>query len=420
MSKTDRIKPSTPRVASFPQNVEELCEALPHVTPHEGAGLLLLNNPADAAKALQTINPSVAAPILDELSVNDRDLIARAAPTAVGEQWQRNATYDRGTIGRVMRPAYAVFERGIKIGDAVEKLRGLVKEFFITYAYVVDDNQKLLGVVTMRELLFADREADISSVMIEKPYAVPASQRMQDTLDELVRMHLPVYPVVSDDGVLVGEVRGQSMFENQKMAISAQLGSSVGVGKEEKLTTSILTSLRLRHAWLQVNLLTAFIAGAVVSLFEGTIAQVVVLAAFLPVLAGQAGNTGAQALAVVIRAITLGDLKPGMTMRVLRKEMILGTLNGLFVGVVAGLVMFGYAILAGAEQSPVVLALVVLTAMVGSCLLSGLSGALIPIMLKRFGVDPATASSIFLTTCTDIAALGLLLILASIFVVSAT
>jgi magnesium transporter len=414
---SDTIKPSTPRVAAFPQNVEELRDALPHVTPHEAAGLLLLHEPADAAKALQAVNPSVAAPILDELSAEDRDSIARAAPKPVGEQWQRNASYPRNTFGRVMRPAFAVFDQNLTIQQTVEQLRELVKDYFITYAYAVDEHRKLVGVVTMRELLFADRDQPLTSIMIPNPYAVKASDRMEDTLDELVRMHLPVYPVVSDDGTLVGEVRGQSMFENQKLAISAQLGAAVGVGKEEKLTTSLLTSLRLRHAWLQVNLLTAFVAGAVVSLFEDTIAQVVVLAAFLPVLAGQAGNTGAQALAVVIRAITLGDLQPGMTARVLRKEMILGTLNGLFVGVVAALVMFGYAILAGAEQSPTTLALVILAAMVGSCLLSGLSGALIPILLKRFGVDPATASSIFLTTCTDIAALGLLLLLASIFVV---
>ncbi|WP_428388035.1 magnesium transporter [Mucisphaera sp.] len=417
MPPESKIKPGNPRVAAFPQNVHQLIDTLAHVTASEGAGLLVLEAPADAAKALQTINPSVATPILASLSPNDLDAIARAAPDPVAKQWRLNLTFDEGTVGRVMRPAIAIFKEGTAIAEALAKLQDLVKEFFITYAYVVDEHDKLTGVVTMRELLFADHAADVTSIMIRKPFKVEASHKLSDLLDELVKMHLPVYPVVSDEGVLLGEVRGQAMFENQKVAISAQFGSTVGVGKEEKLTTSLMTSLRLRHPWLQVNLLTAFIAGAVVGLFEETIAQVVVLAAFLPVLAGQAGNTGAQALAVVVRAITLGDLKPGMTLQVLRKEMILGMFNGLLVGIIAGLVMLGYAIIAGAEQSPIVLALVVLGAMIGSCLLSGLSGALIPIMLKRLGVDPATASSIFLTTCTDIAALGLLLFLAAMFVV---
>jgi magnesium transporter len=203
------------------------------------------------------------------------------------------------------------------------------------------------------------------------------------------------------------------MFEAQAFAISAQAGSMVGVEKEERLATPWQRSLRLRHPWLQLNLLTAFVAGGVVSLFQGTIDRVVVLAVFLPVLAGQSGNTGCQALAVALRGITLGDLKKGHERTLVLKEALLGMLNGSLVGLSAGLGMY---LLARSESNPqaATLGFVVFVAMIGSCITSGIFGALVPLTLKRLGADPATASSIFLTTATDVVSMGLLLGLATL------
>jgi magnesium transporter len=190
----------------------------------------------------------------------------------------------------------------------------------------------------------------------------------------------------------------------------------VGVQKEEHATTDWHRSFRMRHPWLQINLVTAFVAAFVVSLFEDTIAQVVVLAAFLPVLAGQSGNTGCQSLAVTIRGLTLHEFKPGVFRKVLAKETLLGILNGAVVGLVAAAAMIAYAIYAGADQ-PVVLGLVVFLAMTGACVASGMTGVLVPLTLQRLGADPATASSIFLTTATDVVSMGLFLWLAKLLVI---
>jgi magnesium transporter len=189
----------------------------------------------------------------------------------------------------------------------------------------------------------------------------------------------------------------------------------VGVEKEERLATPWPRSLRFRHPWLQLNLFTAFLAAAVVGAFQGTIDRLVVLAVFLPVLAGQSGNTGCQALAVTLRGLTLGELRRGDASRLVAKEALLGLLNGALVGVTAGL---GMLLVARAQGQPEALALglVVFAAMVASCVVSGLAGALIPLTLRRLGADPATASSIFLTTATDVASMGLFLSLATLFV----
>ena len=145
--------------------------------------------------------------------------------------------------------------------------------------------------------------------------------------------------MVDADRHVIGVVRGWRLFERQAIEISAQSGQMVGVDKEERLYTGIWTAFKMRHPWLQVNLLTAFAAGFVVSLFEGTITQIVALAAFLPILAGQSGNTGCQALAITLRGMTLGDLNHYPVRKLIAKELTLGAMNGLLTGIVAGLAM---------------------------------------------------------------------------------
>ena len=203
--------------------------------------------------------------------------------------------------------------------------------------------------------------------------------------------------------------------ESEAFEITAQAGSMVGVDKEERISTPMLQSFKFRHPWLQLNLLTAFLAGGVVAMFQGTIDRLVILAAFLPVLAGQSGNTGCQAMAVTLRGITLGEIKPGDGKALVFKEGLLGAMNGAPIGVIAGVAMY---VTANAQHSPnsIMLALVTFLAMVGACMVSGISGAIVPLTLKRYGADPATASSIFLTTSTDIVSMGLLLGLATVMV----
>jgi magnesium transporter len=230
-----------------------------------------------------------------------------------------------------------------------------------------------------------------------------------------VTIHFPEYPVVDAGNRLIGILRGQALFQQQAFELSAQPGQMVGVEAEERLATPWHRSLRFRHPWLQLNLLTAFAAAAVVGAFQETVDRTVLLAAFLPVLAGQSGNTGCQALAVTLRGMTLGELRAGRSAGIARKEMLLGLLNGALVGVTAGAGMFAYASWQG-NPAAMSLAIVVFLSMVLACIVSGLAGALIPMALKRLGSDPATASSIFLTTATDVVSMGTFLALATVLV----
>jgi magnesium transporter len=383
--------------------------------PRDAAALLSQATPQEAVEALQAINPAVAQDILEDMSKDSRGRILAAAAPSQRTQWLANQQYEEDTIGRLMEPPTAVFRPDQTIDATVEQVRELVKTALVTYGFVVDADQRLLGIITMRDLLLCAHEARLEDVMLRDVFFLTPETELPEAMKQVVRRHFPVYPVCDASGRLLGQVRGQAMFEEQAYEISAQAGRMVGVDKEERLTTPWQRSLKFRHPWLQLNLLTAFIAAAVVGLFQGTIDRLVILAAFLPVLAGQSGNTGCQALAVALRGMTLGELQPGRERALVMKEALLGLLNGALVGVTAGLGMY---ITASLQEHPaaVTLALIVFCAMIGSCVVSGISGALIPLTLRRLGADPATASSIFLTTATDVASMGLFLTLATLLV----
>ncbi|MGC4013061.1 MAG: magnesium transporter [Luteolibacter sp.] len=319
------------------------------------------------------------------------------------------------TVGELMSPPVGVFRRDMTVAETIESLREMTRAAFITYGYVTDEDGRLEGVVVMRDLLLATPQTKLGDIMLKDVFSLRETTPMPEALKAALSKHYPVYPICDAEGRLKGLVRGDTLFAEQVVEISAQAGSMVGVEKEERLATPIPRSLKLRHPWLQINLLTAFLAAAVVGCFEDTINHFVILAVFLPVMAGQSGNTGCQALAMALRGMTLGDVKKGKERTLILKEATLGFANGLLVGITAGIGMFIYATMQK-NGHPLLMGGIVMMAMTASCVISGLSGALIPLALKRLGADPATASSIFLTTATDIASMGIFLSLAKALV----
>ncbi|WP_290537992.1 magnesium transporter [Alcanivorax sp.] len=315
------------------------------------------------------------------------------------------------TIGELMTPVTATLPESTTVAEALAFMVKSADVTEISYIFATQDD-RLVGVVGMRDLILSKPSEVLSDIMVREPFAFEQDTLVKDAVSEVLYRHYRMYPVVDEQQRVVGEVRGWKLYERIATELSAQAGSQYGVAKEEQINTPVLAAFRMRHPWLQVNLVTAFAAAFVVGMFESTITQIVALAAFLPVLAGQSGNTGCQALAITLRGITLGQMKGYPVSKLLRKEILLGALNGAAVGVIAGLAMFAYA-LATDAASPTMLGIVIFIAMIGACVGSGIFGVTVPLVLKRFGADPATASSIFLTTFTDIIGMGLMLFLAT-------
>lgn len=389
-------------------HIRRLVSATLRRAPADAAALLAREDDDTAAQVLRVLSPNFALKVLRAMPPERRDRVLPRDQDYLSQRFELSRHYPRDSVGWFMEPPVAVFPASMSAYAAIEKIRVYAEQQLITYAFVTDRDNHLLGVVIMRDLMLARPDAKLDEVMIADPFFLTPETKVTEAVQAMVRRHYPVYPVCDPEGRLIGLVQGYAMFEEYAVAVSAQAGRMVGVEKEERFSTPWPTALRYRQPWLQLNLLTAFLAAAVVGVFESTIERVVALAVFLPVLAGQAGNTGSQALAITLRSMTLGQCPPSEQGRMLAKESLLGVVNGALVGIPAALGMWIYAASSGAAH-PVLLAIVVFMSMVVSCVASGASGVLVPMTLRRFGADPATASTIFLTTATDVVSIGLLL-----------
>lgn len=372
-------------------------------------------DPVKAAELLGIEPQSSIHHLLAQLPTERALLIASHLPgTATRGEAETTALVSgiEGTVEKLMSPPLGVLPLDTTVAGALDYIVHLREVSSITYIYVVDEVSHLMGVVAMRDLLLASPAQTLGEIMTVEPFAFSPGTNMPEAVNAALKRHYRLYPVVGKNNKLIGLVFSWKLFEYVATEISVQSGSMVGLDREERVTTSILQAFRMRHPWLQVNLLTAFAAAFVVGMFEDTIARIVALAVFLPVLAGQSGNTGCQALAITLRGLTLGELGDYPVRKLLHKEIALGAMNGFAVGLVAALAMWLYASYSGTEQ-PFLLAFVVLIAMVGACIGSGIFGVLVPLTLRRMGADPAMASSIFLTTFTDILGMGLMLFLAT-------
>jgi magnesium transporter len=364
---------------------------------------------------LELLNPALAINILQRFAPPRRQAILATASPETDQQWMRNQTYPERTIGRLMQPPLAVFRPQTTVAEATEQIRHLARKAIITYGFVTDDQEKLLGVIVMRDLLLAQSNQRLEEIMLGNPFYLTPEMSLPDAMRAVLARHYPVYPVCDNTGRLIGLLRGQMLFEAEAIELSAQPGEMVGVEREERLTTPWLRSLKFRHPWLQINLFCGLLAAVVVGLFQETIDRIIALAVFLPVLIGQAANTGVQALSVSLRGMTLGDLRTGRQRMFLIKEMLLGAFNGALTGITGGIAMFIFATMVKSPAA-VMLGVVVFLATTISCLISGVAGAMVPLVLKNLGADPAMASSIVVTTFTDVGCLAVFLGLATVLI----
>lgn len=386
---------------------------LTRLDPETAAARVASSSDEEIASLLCGLHVGFAVEVLEEFEPSRRAAIAAWVPGQQGRIWLQGHRFAEGAVARLVEPAPAVFGPEERVDTVLASLRETVKRRMVIYVLVTEPDGKLVGVVAFRELVFARPEQTLGEIMLRNPFFLRPEQPVLKAMQEVVTRHFPIYPVCDADGHLMGIVRGQELFEKQAFEISAQAGSMVGVEKEERIATPWHRSFRSRHPWMQINLVTVFVAGAVVGYFEETIEKIVVLAMFLPVLAGQCNNLGAQALAVTLRGITLGEHRRMGMSRILGKEAWLGLLNGIVTGLIAAVVMYFLALRQGGADA-VLLAIATFVSMSLSCVLSGMIGALVPLTLHRMGSDPANASAILLSTVTDVISMGSLLLLATL------
>ena len=344
---------------------------------------------------LAELMPREALRLVTAMDTAQRDHCLKLVDPYIGRELRTLMEYPEDSAGRLMNTRVPVHRGDRTAGEALAQLRdrrgGENRELFL-----VDRDNRLAGRVPLEAAALAAPDTPLESLSLPVPAAVTALAPRDEVAEVLDRSGLAALPVTDVDGVLLGVIPQSTLVQTMEEAATADIQAMVGASRDERALSRPSFAVRKRHPWLQVNLLTAFLAASVVGLFEDTIARFTALAVLLPVVAGQSGNAGAQALAVTMRGLALREVTARQWLTVTAKEVSVGLANGLGIAITCGLGVYLWS-------GSVGLVLVIATSMVLAMVIAGFAGAVVPMVLTRLGQDPAQSSSIVLTTVTDVA-----------------
>lgn len=371
------------------------------------ADLLAAMSPEKGAELIHELADDDAADLMGDLEPDERDRILAVLPEEEAGDIRDLLLYDEETAGGLMTTALVAIRHHLTAAEALADVRrqGQEVEDFYTL-FVVDDERRLLGTIPLRDLVISD-PADRLDDMIEPIVASVSPDTDQEDVGRLIgRYNLVSLPVVGDGGVLLGRITFDDVIDVIEAEQTEDILRLAGLPEEEELRSGWLEAIQVRLPWLTLNLLTASLAASVVYVFRGSIESAVTLAVVMPIVAAMGGNAGTQALAVTIRRIALSEQEEKRRARAVLKELLVGLVNGLSLGALAG--GLSYML-----QGEAMLGIVVFMALWGNLMVAGFFGAFVPTMLDRLGIDPAVASSVFVHTFTDFFGFFLLLGLAS-------
>ncbi len=378
------------------------------ISPIVGSKVLEQMPLKTAVEVLEKLDPNHGANLLKCLDDGSREKLLDSLSPGSARDLRRAQNFAEGSAGALMDARVKYFRPDMTVRETIEILRTLEKKTY-RKIYTVDENNRLKGMIEMEDLVLADHDATLSEVQKDSPIVVQETTGREELVDLFEKYKTTDMPVVDFENRLVGVIRYHVMVDAVREESSVDMQTMVGVSKDERALSPPSFSIKKRLPWLQINLVTAFLAAAVVGVFEDTIAKYTALAVLLPVVAGQSGNTGAQALAVTMRGLALKEIYPRMWLRILYKEFNVGLWNGVAVALTTGLGVYVWSQSIG-------LTLVIFASMILSMTIASISGAGIPIILTITGQDPAQSSSIFLTTVTDIAGFFSFLGIATLFI----
>src|SRR5436190_17824988 len=400
------------RVAAFSLLIERnsklAMEALSELGPEGGAALLADRSPDEIASLLHDLPSDDAAAIIDNLpeplSAAVLELIEKRPGDEVGDLLE----YDEQTAGRIMNPKVFALSEDMTAAESITTLQGSRDVEMVFYLYVVDARRHLVGVVSLRRLLLMPTSTPLKRIMTTDLTSVRTDTDQEEVARLVASYNLLAIPVVDEENKLVGVITVDDVIDVIKDEATEDVYRLAGVAGDDRVFSTPMESLRKRVPWLEVNLVTAFLAASVVALFEGKIKDLPVLAVFMPVVAGMGGNAATQTLTVIVRGIALGETTWANSSKALTKEALVGLGNGVTLGLVAALVAYF-------TKGDPVLGLLLCAAMIINMFVAATAGTLIPLGLRAINVDPALASSVFITTMTDVAGFASFLGLATVF-----
>jgi magnesium transporter len=351
--------------------------------------------------------PDDAADLLDFLDEDRRERILELLGAAQGARLESLLEGEEETAGSLMNTDFLALGEDLTVGQAIEAIRQYPRKESFFYVYCVDADHHLVGVLSLRSLILANVAGTLKDIMVQSVVRTQIDSKPEEVAQLVSKYDLLSVPVVDMQNRLVGVVTVDDVLDVIQEQAEEDLMHLAGVDASERVTTPARETWRTRFPWLAVNLVTAFLASSVVRFFEPTIKEWTALAAFMPIVAGMGGNAGTQTLTVFVRALALGEIDAATGARAIWKELLVGLGNGLAIGAIT-------ATIVGIWTGQWMLGGILLAAMTGNLIIAGIAGGLVPLVLERYGFDPAVASSIFVTTFTDTGGFFLFLGLATL------
>lgn len=358
--------------------------------------LLSLFPPEQKQEIISEMSSDELADMLGNIDEDTQSRILEGMEEEHREEIEELLSFSPETAGGIMATEFVSVKETMTIDETLKFLRDIAPNAETPYyIYVLDDQDVLKGIVPIRAILTSLPDVLLKDVMLENVATIPASMDQEDVSNIFQKYGYMAMPVVDEEQVMLGIITVDDIMEVLSDEHTEDMYRLAGLDEEEEIDGSVLDSIRSRLPWLLVNLVTAILASATVSLFDATISKVVALAVFMPLVTGMGGNAGTQTLTLIIRGIALGEIDYENKKEILRKEFLVGVLHGAALGLIV-------AILGGLWEGNAVFGLVIGVAMFLNMVIAALSGFFIPLLLKKMGIDPALASAVFVTTMTDV------------------
>ena len=318
--------------------------------------------------------------------------------------------YKEDSAGGIMTTEFIIFKQEMTIKDTLKEIKKMApKNELLDTLFISDNTRKVVGTVELRDVLINDNDTILADISSKNFISVEPEVDQEEVAAMFRKYDLTVLPVVNKKQIILGIITVDDVMDVMVEEQTEDILKMGGVAKEETLNSTFWDSVKLRLPWLVINLLTAFLAALTVKVFEGTIAKVVALSSTMSMVTGMGGNAGTQTVSIIIRNIAMGNIELKDALPQLKKEILLGLVNGLVIGIITGIAV-------GMIYQSVYLGIIILLAMVGNLIVSGIFGLLVPLVLQKLKVDPALSSSIFLTTATDVLGFFIFLSLANLFI----
>ena len=369
---------------------------LDYAEDDEKFNLLSLFSKNRQAQIISEMSSDELVDLLGTLDEDEQNEIITNMNTEEVEEVKTLLSYDPESAGGIMATEFISIKETDTVNETINYLRTMAPDSETPYyIYVVDDLDVLKGVVPLRQIIVSTPDTLIKDIMIENIISAPVDMDQEEVSHIFEKYGFMAIPVVDHNGKILGIITVDDVMEIMKEEYTEDMFRLAGLDEEEKVAGTVIGAIKSRLPWLLVNLVTATLAAKTVSLFENTIAQIVALATFMPMVAGMGGNAGSQTLTLIIRGIAIGEISYENQAGILKKEIAIGIINGLCLGLVVGVLGYFWV-------GSLAFGFVIGTAMLLNLIVATISGYLVPVLLKKVGIDPALASAVFVTTVTDV------------------